>query len=319
MVRVRSLSATSIACARSSCLRTVARLPPATPAGRRAGTKLSFSSTSDDMLASAAASTVARIWRPGISKLQWCLAVVDIEGRPVGNVFPKYREGFTAENARQQLLFATNYLTAPTSGNAYARELLKAGSPIEGHRAIDAILNTIAPLYGDVVTVHSVLSYYRVHHSNASLFTNIAPSRFRYYLEFERARITCLQRHCQKLGVVFDAKGARERFAWCQECEVMLGKLAPEAPMNGARLAARARQAVRAILSASDQSGSQRALRALWLILVASTPRSWARHLIGMRYMPTSWPGFVEKLSRGFRRPPALSAPSPALFSLTSA
>ena len=80
---------------------------------------------SDDLLEPHAASTIARAWQKGVSKVQFCLHVIDEHGAATGNVFPKYSPDLTPEKVRSEMLRAGSYPDSPTSGNAYDRHFLE--------------------------------------------------------------------------------------------------------------------------------------------------------------------------------------------------
>ena len=61
---------------------------------------------SDDLLEPNAARTVARAWRDGVSKVQFCLHVIDEHGVRNGNIFPKFSPDLTPEAVRAEMFRA---------------------------------------------------------------------------------------------------------------------------------------------------------------------------------------------------------------------
>jgi glycosyltransferase involved in cell wall biosynthesis len=122
---------------------------------------------SDDALRRDAVATVVHRWHDGVVKAQFCLATVDAAGKFMGNVFPTYPPGLTPERIRREALRTGLYPCPPTSGNAYARSFLERMMPLAPVLAgADGPLNTVAPLYGEVVTIDEPLGYYRIHGRN---------------------------------------------------------------------------------------------------------------------------------------------------------
>ena len=251
---------------------------------------------SDDLLMPNAGSTVATAWRPGLSKVQWMLQVVDAAGRPAGSTFPKYPRLLTPGAVRRALLQTGGYPSPPTSGNAYARAFLEALSPIDGHQWMDPLLISAAPLYGEVVTINQALGAYRCHASNHSEQSSITARRFERCVDDEERRIGCLERCCKDLSIVFDPSAAKARNVGYQEARLMATKLS-----QAGRTVPVAWRAIEAVLG-SAQSRWQRSIRALWIVTVAVSPLPLARKLIEMRYVPVRRPRGVEILARAFER-----------------
>jgi glycosyltransferase involved in cell wall biosynthesis len=249
---------------------------------------------SDDLLMPDAVSTVAAAWRPGVSKVQWMLQVGDEAGRPAGSTFPKYPPSLTPAAVHKALLDTGGYPCPPTSGNAYARAFLEALSPIEGHRWMDPLLISAAPLYGDVITINRVLSTYRSHDANGTEHSIICTSRFQRYAAEELARMAYLEQRCHKLGVAFDAPAAATRNVHYQEAALMAAKLGRRSPISPA-----AWNTMAAILR-SPQSWWHSSIRALWVAMIVLLPLAAARKLIEIRYTPVRRPRSIEVVARLF-------------------
>src|SRR5215208_2486783 len=104
---------------------------------------------SDDLLVPHAASTVARAWTPGVAKVQFPMASIDGEGRPLGHVAPKYPPNLDTETLRRELLTTGSCPATPGSGNAYAKWLLERVEPVAGPIWMDGQLEVNAPFYGE--------------------------------------------------------------------------------------------------------------------------------------------------------------------------
>jgi glycosyltransferase involved in cell wall biosynthesis len=156
----------------------------------------------DDALYPDAVETIVQAWRPGTAKAQFYLDVVDAAERPLG-----YREPnlpFAAGPVRPHLLAYGYYPSPPTSGNAYHRTALAQVLPASEdvwRMGIDGLLVSVAALYGEVVSVHRALGFYRHHdrnHSEAS-GTNLAKIRRDFLNELHRE--AALRHHAAVLGI----------------------------------------------------------------------------------------------------------------------
>ena len=161
---------------------------------------------SDDLLEPHAASTVAETWRAGVSKVQFCLHVIDEHGAATGNVFPQYAPDLTPERVRSEMLRAGAYPDSPTSGNAYDRRFLEKAMPrLPRRNGIDGELNGIAPLYGDVLSLNQPLGSYRVHGDNDFAQRELEVGKFTDYLCHSEARLRFIREHYQSMGQEIEA------------------------------------------------------------------------------------------------------------------
>ena len=268
---------------------------------------------SDDVLLPEAAATIAAHWRPGTAKLQFKLETIDGAGRRTGFRWPKYPDAMAPERVLTDLLTTGAYPSPPTSGNAYARHLLDAATPFEGHSFVDSVVNTIAPLYGEVHTLDAVLALYRVHGSNNWAQQTMTPERFAYYAASERRRMAILATHCARLDRPFAGPGVIENALYLREVELVRSKLA-----RGGGIRDLAGNGIRAIRVALAQpgGGTHRLLRAAWAAAVVVAPRPLAERLIAMRFVQAARPRLAERLISRLerradaRRPPTQPAPA---------
>lgn len=145
---------------------------------------------SDDVLHPSAAREVARVWRPGISKVQVQMQRIDWDGQAAGRVFPKFRVTPTPDQIRRWMTATAAYPTPPGSGNVYARGFLQRLFPLDDRcgDATDSACLAAAPFLGDVVTIPRPLADYRVHGGNRS---GLQQDPLRFQRQIERA----YQRH----------------------------------------------------------------------------------------------------------------------------
>ena len=201
---------------------------------------------SDDVLEPHAASTIARAWAPGVAKVQFPLASIDADGRPLGHVAPKYPARLDTETIRRELLSTCTCPASQGSGNAYAKSLMESVSLYTALPAPDALLEMNAPFYGEVVTLHEPLVRYRMHGSNWSQHNELSPARFLKYLHGQDQKMAYFQDRCRAWGMEFDPEEARRRSVWYLQCQMAAAKLSPpgEAPISPMHVLARAMRAM---------------------------------------------------------------------------
>ena len=262
----------------------------------------------DDRLLPHAASTVARAWRPELTKLQFCLESIDEEGRPLGHVAPKYPDALTTETIRAELLRTGSYPCAQACGNAYARWFLDKLAPIGGLAWFDMILEVNAPLCGEVATLPEALACYRIHGRNDSRQTETDPSRFAAYAGVFEKKIAYLATQCRRFGFPFDPQKAMNEAVWYLELELTARKLDRDGGRTYAESLSLGRKAIMALMRA-PATGRQKLWRGAWLAAVSVAPAPLAAHLIRMRYVVPSRPRWIERLVGGraqeSRRPEA--------------
>ncbi len=150
----------------------------------------------DDVLLPSVAIEVMAVWRPHVARVQYGMIYVDQELRPLGRVWPIYTERHTPESVSRSMRRTGDYLSSPTSGNAWSRGFLNAVSPLptrdQGPFWIDMYLQKLAPSFGDVVSLRSALCLYRRHGANDTSFASLG-ERLRWYPILAR-RVEAVQR-----------------------------------------------------------------------------------------------------------------------------
>src|SRR5215831_17464095 len=152
----------------------------------------------DDLLEPDVMQEVAKVWRPGVSKVQYRLNVIDAAGTQLGTAFPQFPRKNDPVKLRRLHRRTMAYTTPPGSGNAYSREFVRAvfakvsvpneqvgggarpSEPGEATlQASDAPLLTLAPILGDVLTIRKPLARLRIHGANDGALLYLDPAKFR--------------------------------------------------------------------------------------------------------------------------------------------
>jgi glycosyltransferase involved in cell wall biosynthesis len=139
---------------------------------------------SDDLLEPEVMQEVAKVWRPGVSKVQFRMNVIDATGAQLGSAFPQFSTNDDPTELRRTYLRTMTYTTPPGSGNAYSRDFVRSafafGSTIPQS---DAVLLTLAPILGDVLTIRKPLARYRVHDASYGAMPSVSVSQLRKFLD----------------------------------------------------------------------------------------------------------------------------------------
>ncbi len=252
----------------------------------------------DDAWRSDAIAKVVEAMQPGVAAVQFCVAILDQEGRRLGGIYPPLPPNWTPDRIRGCVQRSGFYPCPPTSGNAYARWFLDRVMPIpvaEVRDAMDGPLNTVAPLYGDVVVLKEPLGFYRIHGTNVGALANLVPEKFSYFVDLDRDRGAFLMEQARTLGVSLDVDVLDRAFFYLQY-RLASRKLRPDLhPLAQDRLLTLPMMLVRAAMLAPDRP-LLRIFVATWGIAVAIAPLPLASRLVAMRFISSARPAFVDTL-----------------------
>jgi glycosyltransferase involved in cell wall biosynthesis len=232
----------------------------------------------DDILMPTAVENVIAHWHPGVAKVQFNLEIIDSAGTSLGRSFCEFPKRYASQDVRAEFIRSGTYIWPVTSGNAYSREFLRQVIPLNPPVSYDGALNTIAPLYGDVVTVQATLGQYRLHGKNLS--RNDARGRAQRFPDFPRqigfrvAEFDILKAHG-------DRKSVHVRSARPIDNEIVFVNY---------RLASR-KLGLRYVGHNVDTSGSL-LCRGIWLALTRTTQwRAAASHIVWFTalFLSPSW------------------------------
>jgi glycosyltransferase involved in cell wall biosynthesis len=146
----------------------------------------------DDLLEPEVMREVAKVWRPDASKVQFRMNLIDASNAPLGSAIPQFPPKEDPKRLRRTFLRTMAYTTPPGTGNAYSRNFVRdvfAYSPSIPQS--DAVLLTLAPILGDVLTIRKPLAQYRVHDASYSGMQSLDAFklRARLYQDIEKARL----------------------------------------------------------------------------------------------------------------------------------
>lgn len=242
----------------------------------------------DDLLEPDAVAQVLAHWQPGCAKLQYELDVIDGEGSRLGRRFCNYAAGYDAATVRREFTQFGSYQWPVTSGNAYARAFLEQLLPLTVDKGgPDGWLNTVAPLYGDVVVLDRVLGRYRLHENNQSYQGTNASSlglRFSRRVDRRLAEIAFLRQHAQRRAARLPQVNMLDQDLFMVNYRLMLQKLGDAYQTREADSATGVWRAGMQLLRTRAMPLSRKCLHAAWLTALWLSPRWLARLLIRLRF-----------------------------------
>jgi glycosyltransferase involved in cell wall biosynthesis len=251
----------------------------------------------DDMVYPRMLREVLPHWGDGVSKIQFALDVVNADGDPAGwsMCFPRRLH---PSEVRRHLLRSGAYPCTPTSGGVFSRAFVEKIFPLEKNLWADAALSTLAPLYGNVVTITRALAQYRVHDANDSA-TNRFDLRARQRAVRERVlRDDLLRRHCEKLGIAIAPKLRDRDIGDLRERLLSLKLDKHHHPIAEDHLFVLVLRGLFAQLTDPWIKPALKPLWVAWLIAVAVGPRSVVTRLAVTYYVKTARPKLGVALVR---------------------
>ena len=256
---------------------------------------------SDDRLVPEAAARAAADWPATVSKKQFGMRTLNAAGELVDHVWPKYSVDMRPATVRAELLRSGFYQCPNTSGNAYAHAFLEAVSPFEDFPSIDGLLNSLAPLYGDVVTEDWVFAHYRVHGGNRFAVDAVDVDRLAAYVADDDRRLALVERHCARVGIPFAGRRVLQNLLGYCELQVIVARLRAATLADRLHVLRLVGTALRAG-GQHPQAMSHRLLRAAWIVGIGVLPRPVAEALVRLRYVPSVRPRVLDLLIDLFGR-----------------
>jgi hypothetical protein len=251
---------------------------------------------------------VARVWRPGVSKVQFRMNLINTVGIQLGTAIPQFPRKDNPERLRRTFLRTMAYTTPPGSGNAYSRNFVQevfAFSPSIPQS--DAVLLTLAPLLGDVLTIRKPLARYRLHNTSYSAMPSLEAFKLRERLhqDVEKARFFASVSRQLRLPVPLDPLRYSLNHLQYRLASYLIEPSShpfPEDTMSGL--------VYRLVSSASTSSQMRlrdRAILVAWTIACVLVPPGPRRNFVLWRFAPMSRPRGIQTFLRALsslRSPP---------------
>lgn len=103
-----------------------------------------------------------------VSKLQFQLMRINEKGSVIAPAFPALQAGRDRDKFKRFVSEAGTYISPPTSGNVFRRDVCEFLRGASYDTAVDGVILLAAPFFGDIVSVRHPLGCYRIHGKNKS-------------------------------------------------------------------------------------------------------------------------------------------------------
>jgi glycosyltransferase involved in cell wall biosynthesis len=242
----------------------------------------------DDALHPDALECVEAVWCDGLAKVQYDLDIIDGTGRLLGRKFANFDRPVTPAEIRDSFRKTGTYRWPVTSGNAHARHFLEQVMPLIPPVGHDGVLNTIAPLYGGIITISRSLGFYRLHGQNMSLLSSkgVAGGHpdFARQIGFRQQEFKILRHHALRRGVSLPGGDLLNNELVFVNYRLMARKIGMPYPEEKAdRVLGLWRRGFALALTSSD-SAKIKLSNAIWLTALALSPGFFARFLVRLRF-----------------------------------
>jgi Glycosyl transferase family 2 len=252
----------------------------------------------DDLLEPDVMLEIAKVWRPGVSKIQYRMNLIDAAGSQLGTAIPQFPSVNDTEELRQTFLRTMTYVTSPGSGNAYSRDFVRIAfsmAPATIPQS-DAVLVTLAPMMGDVLTIRRSLARYRIHDTNAMALRSLDATKFRSRLQQDVGLAELFRTAAQRLQLPVIADPLRRNFNHLQYRLASRLVEPSEHPFPGDTVAGIACRLVCTAITYSQMRLRDRAILLVWTIACTLTPSYYRRNFILWRFAAISRPQTVKAL-----------------------
>jgi glycosyltransferase involved in cell wall biosynthesis len=251
----------------------------------------------DDLLEPEVMQEVAKVWRPGVSKVHYRMNLIDSTGTQLGSAIPQFPPKDDPEKLRRTYLRTMAYTTPPGSGNAYSRDFVRnvfaLGPTIPQS---DAVLLTIAPILGDVLTIRKPLARYRFHDASYGAMSSINAFKLRQRLhqDTEKARLFATVTRQLRLPVPGDPlRNSLNHLEYRFASYLVEPSAHPFPEDTKSSLVFRL---MSSLAKSSQMPLRDRAILLAWTIACALTPSSYRRNLILWRFSAISRPALIRTL-----------------------
>jgi hypothetical protein len=252
----------------------------------------------DDLLEPEVMLEVAKVWRPGVSKVQYQMNLIDATGTQLGTAFPRFPPTDDVEKLRRTFFRTMSYATPPGTGNAYSREFVRnafAMAPATIPES-DAVLLTLAPMMGDVLTIRRPLARYRIHATNTMALASLDAAKLRKQLQQDAKVALLFQTASERLHLQVAHDPLSHSFNHLQY-RFASRLVEPSAhPFPGDTVIGLGCRLIYAAITYSQMRLRDRTILLLWVIACPLTPLYYRRPLILWRFSAISRPALVRRL-----------------------
>jgi glycosyltransferase involved in cell wall biosynthesis len=252
----------------------------------------------DDLLEPDVMLEVAKVWRPGVSKVQYRMNLIDAAGAQTGTALPQFPRTEDPEKLGRTFLRTMAYTTPPGSGNAYSREFVRrafAMAPLTISES-DAVLVTLAPIMGDVLTIRKPLARYRIHATNSMLMHTLDAAKIRGRLQQDIKVARLFATVLQQLNVPLARDPLSRNFNHLQY-RLASHLVEPSVhPFPGDTTMGLGWRLIHAAITYWQMPLRDRTILLAWTIACVMAPASYRRNLVEWRFVAISRPAVIRGL-----------------------
>jgi hypothetical protein len=238
----------------------------------------------DDKLEPNALGEVARAWSPACSKVQYDLRIIDAEGLDLGRRFCNFTADYDARAVAKSFAAFGTYRWPVTVGNAYARAFAREVFPLEPGNYPDGVLNTLAPLYGAVVTIARPLACYRLHGANGWSLGSAVKTKLPQLISHRAREFGYLQEHARRLQKKISESNPLDHEIAFLNYRLMAHRLGLEYEGKAADTTASLARSAYQLLARDRYPAHMTLSYALWFAAMAVVPERTALWLIQLRF-----------------------------------
>jgi glycosyltransferase involved in cell wall biosynthesis len=252
---------------------------------------------SDDLLEPEVMQEVAKVWGPGVSKVQYRMNLIDATGTQLGSAIPQFPPKDNPEKLRRTYLRTMAYTTPPGSGNAYSRNFVRDVFVFEpAIPQSDAVFLTIAPILGDILTIRKPLARLRIHGASYGGMTSLNALKLREYLhqDVEKARLFTTVTRRLNLPIPPDPLGNNLNHLQYRLASYLVEPSAHPFPDD--KILSLLWRLISSATRSSQMPARDRGILIAWAITCALAPRYYQRNLILWRFSATSRPAMISTL-----------------------
>jgi glycosyltransferase involved in cell wall biosynthesis len=268
----------------------------------------------DDLLEPDVMLEVAKVWRPGLSKVQYRMNVIDATGTQLGSAIPQFPPKDDPEKLRRTFLRTMTYTTPPGSGNAYSRDFVRNAFAMAPKTIpeSDAVLVTLAPMMGIILTIRKPLARYRIHATNTMALQSLDAAKFRSHLQqdAELALLFATASRTLHLPVADDPLSRSFNHLQYRFASYLIEPSAH--PFPGDTVIGLGWRLVCAAITYSQMRLRDRTILLVWVVACALAPPYYRRNLILWRFAAISRPRVVKTLLGAFSSLRSLRLPERA-------
>ncbi|MER3536305.1 MAG: glycosyl transferase [Thermus sp.] len=254
----------------------------------------------DDILLPHCVAKALEAWTPSCTKVQWRMALVDQEKKLLGRVWPPLYQPMLSGNLQDLVFRWCYYPTPPTSGNAFSRWFLESVLPMpEAEWRIDAdsYLLILAATRGEIQSIDSILSLYRVHGTNLWFNEKGDQKKLERILKTDLKKEELVRAEGKRIGysgrIGASPAVLKLRLFFCLQAPNKIEKL--ELTCNKIHLALNG--VLASIFYPFGPGGwFGRAVQALWFVSVSILPSRWTKRWMQWAIAPIHRPSWLLRL-----------------------